>query len=146
MSEDTTIQPLYERYPDNAPGPFYVIKDQCVICALPPETAPRSITWSEQTFRFNDCIDCPTHCRVERQPQTEEEIAAAIDAACSSCAEAIRYCGTDANILAKFKDLGYERLCDALVREIAESGPAPNNGPATQLGNSGGTEGPPSVS
>jgi hypothetical protein len=141
MREDPTVQPLYERYPDNAPGPFYVIKDQCIICALPPETAPKSITWSEETFRVSDCMDCPTHCRVERQPETEEEIAAAIEAACGSCVEAIRYCGTDAKILSKFKDLGYERLCDALVREIAEPSAAPNGGPAAPNDNSTASDG-----
>jgi hypothetical protein len=81
--------------------------------------------------------------RIERQPETEEEIAAVIEAACGSCVEAIRYCGTDAMILAKLKELGYERLCDALVRGIAEPGAAPNGGPATPLGNSGVSEGPP---
>lgn len=146
MRHDPTVQPLHERYPDNAPGPFYVIKDHCIICALPPETAPHSITWSEETFRFNDCMNCPTHCRVERQPETDEEIAAVIEAACGSCVEAIRYCGTDPQILAKFRDLGYERLCDALVGGIAEPGAPPNGGPASQPGNSGATEGPPSVS
>ena len=54
----------------------YVIKGHCIICALPPETAPENITWSEETFRFRDCMDCPTHCRVERQPETAEEIEA----------------------------------------------------------------------
>jgi hypothetical protein len=81
--------------------------------------APQNITWSEETFRFNDRIDCPTHCRIERQPETDEQIAAAIEAACSSCVEAIRYCGTDPKILARFRELGYERLCDALVRPPA---------------------------
>jgi hypothetical protein len=92
MRQDKTVEPLYERYPDSVPGPFYVIKDQCIICGLPPETAPECIAWSQETFRFNNCMDCPTHCRIERQPETEEEIAAAIEAACGSCVEAIRYC------------------------------------------------------
>jgi hypothetical protein len=83
---------------------------------------------------------------VERQPETDEEIAAVIEAACGSCVEAIRYCGTDPEILAKFRDLGYERLCDALVRGIAEEGAPRNGGPATRPGNSDVTEGPPSVS
>lgn len=90
--------------------------DQCILCGLPPEIAPDNITWSERTFRFNGCQDCPTHCRVERQPETDEEIAALIEAACASCVEAIRYCGTDPKILATFRARGYERLCDALVQ------------------------------
>ena len=119
MREDTLVEPLHERYPDSVPGPFYVIRHQCIICGLPPETAPQSITWSEETFRFNDRLDCPTHCRIERQPETDAEIAAAIEAACGSCVEAIRYCGTDLKILARFRELGYERLCDAIVRRVA---------------------------
>ena len=78
------VTPKFEREPDNAPGPFYVIKDQCTICGLPPETAPSNITWSAETFRFKDCMDCPTHCRIERQPATEEELGKIIEAACGS--------------------------------------------------------------
>jgi len=118
MRNDPTVEPLFERYPDSAPGPFYVIKDQCVICALPPQTAPESITWSAETMRCSDGSVCPTHCRVERQPETDAEVVAVIEAACGSCCEAIRYCGTDPRILAKFKEWGNERLCDLLVRGV----------------------------
>ena len=119
MRKDTLVQPLYEREPDNAPGPFYVIKGQCVLCDLPPQTAPASITWSKETFR-RSCGDiCPDHCRVERQPETPEEVALVIEAACGSCVEAIRYCGTDPEILARFTERGYERLCDVLAGPAA---------------------------
>jgi len=115
LPDDKLVYPLYEREPDGAPGPFYVIKNLCIICGLPPETAPQNITWSNQTFR-RGCEDCPTHCRVEHQPKTENELNAVIEAACNSCVEAIRYCGTDPEIIARFKACGHERLCDALVR------------------------------
>jgi len=108
---DVLVTPLFEREPDSVPGPFYVVKDLCIICGLPPETAPQNITWSKQTF-LRDCEDCPSHCRVERQPKTEEEISAMIQAACSSCVGAIRYCGTDPAILKRLPT----HLCDA-VRE-----------------------------
>jgi hypothetical protein len=114
MRDYPQVSPKYEREPDNAPGPFYVVKGQCVICALPPQTAPSNITWSTETFRCQDCTDCPTHCRLERQPTTEEELAAVIEAAFGSCVEAIRYCGSDPEILARFRAVGLERLCDAL--------------------------------
>ena len=127
MREDPTVQPLYERYPDSAPGPFYVVKDQCMICDFPNQIAPQSFDWSAETFRFSNCIDCPTHCRVLRQPESDEEIAQAIEAACGSCVEAIRYCGTDPKILAKFRERGYERLCDAIMRGIVEPGAGPNS-------------------
>jgi len=113
MRDYPLVTPKFEREPDNAPGPFYVIKGHCIICTLPPQTAPQSITWSQQTFR-RDCEDCPTHCRVERQPETETELAAVMEAAIYSCVEAIRYCGTDPDILARFRAKGMERLCDAL--------------------------------
>ena len=44
MRDYPLVTPKFEREPDNAPGAFYVIKDQCIICALPPETAPQNIS------------------------------------------------------------------------------------------------------
>ena len=111
---DDLVQPLYEREPDSVPGPFYIVKDQCIRCALPPETAPRNITWDEQ-FHRSGCAGCPNHCRVEKQPETQEELDCIIEAARASCVEAIRYCGTDSKILARFRDSGCERLCDAIT-------------------------------
>ncbi len=121
MDEDTTVQPLFERYPDSVSGPFYVVKGHCIICGLPPQTAPQSITWSREKLRFKNRMDCHAHCRIERQPESEEEIAAAIEAACGSCVDAIRYCGTDPKILARFRGCGCERSCDAIVGVTAES-------------------------
>jgi len=115
MPEDTLVEPLFEREPDCAPGPFYVKKGACILCALPPNIAPQNFTWSASTFRRACGEDCPTHCRIERQPQTAEELDQVIEAACGSCVEAIRYCGADPKILARFRDLSYERLCDAMA-------------------------------
>jgi hypothetical protein len=42
--------------------------------------------------------------------------------------------------------IGWLALCTGRFRNCAEPDAAPNGGPATQLGNSGVTEGPPSVS
>ena len=134
MSGNPLVVPLHERYPDSVPGPFYVILGHCILCGLPPETAPRSITWSPETFRFQNCRDCPTHCRIERQPETEEEIASLIEAACGSCVEAIRYCGTDPGILARFRALGYERLCDAVVAPGPNQAPQPTAGRPSKRG------------
>jgi Na+-translocating ferredoxin:NAD+ oxidoreductase RNF subunit RnfB len=111
--EDTLVQPLFEREPDSVAGPFYVIRHQCIICGLPPNTAPKNISWSKETFK-RGCENCTTHCRIEKQPETPEELAQVIEAAEGSCVKAIRYCGTDPKILAKFKEIGLERLCDAL--------------------------------
>lgn len=113
MRELPLVTPKFEREPDNAPGPFYVIKDHCLLCALPPQTAPKNITWDPE-FQRGACDGCPNHCRVERQPQTPDEVALVIEAAVCSCVEAIRYCGTDPEILERFRARGLERLCDAL--------------------------------
>lgn len=114
MRDYPLVTPKFEREADNAPGPFYVIKGHCILCALPPQTAPQNITWSQETFQRSCGETCPTHCRVERQPETAAELAAVFEAARSSCVEAIRYCGTDPEILARFRAEGLERLCDAL--------------------------------
>ena len=114
MHDYPLVSPKFEREPDNAPGPFYVIKDQCVLCALPPALAPANITWSQETLQRRCGETCPTHCRVEKQPETADELALVIEAARCSCIAAIRYCGTDPEILARFRAEGLESLCDAL--------------------------------
>lgn len=40
---DKMVRPLFEREAGSAPGPFYVVKDQCITCSLPTETAPENI-------------------------------------------------------------------------------------------------------
>ena len=107
VCKNTTGRPPEERYSDSVPGPFYVVKDRCLICGLPPQVAPLNIAWSHETFLFNNRTVCPTHCRIERQPETAEELGAMIEAACGSCVEAIRYGGSDPGILAAFKERGY---------------------------------------
>jgi hypothetical protein len=113
MNQDGLVQPRFEREPDSVPGPFYVVKDACILCGLPPETAPENIGWDEP-FQRNGCGGCPNHCRVARQPATAAEAERLIQAAAGSCVEAIRYCGTDPEILRRFRKQGLERLCDAL--------------------------------
>jgi hypothetical protein len=105
------VQPLFEREPDNAPGGFYVVKGRCITCELPLAVAPRSFSWNRCP---KEREDGSLHCRVQKQPETSEEIAAMVEATIGSCVEAIRYCGTDAKILALFKARGAERFCDAL--------------------------------
>ena len=111
------VTPRYEREDDSIPGAFYVVKNQCIICELPPLTAPQNISWDDK-FRSSGCDGCPDHCRVSKQPETEEELDLMIEAAHGSCVEAIRYCGSDEHTLNRFRELGIERICDA----IPESG------------------------
>ena len=116
MRWDGLVEPPFEREPDSVPGPFYVVKGLCILCALPPETAPQNIEWDEQ-FQREGCSGRPNHCRVSRQPETAAEVESLVDAAIGSCVEAIRYCGTDPEILARFRERGYAKLCDALCRK-----------------------------
>jgi hypothetical protein len=107
------VAPRYEREPDSVPGAFYVVLDQCITCELPPKVAPATVTWDEE-FQDGGCDGCPNHCRVSKQPETDEELELMIDAAWGSCVEAIRYCGTDEYTLNRFKELDVEGICDAL--------------------------------
>lgn len=94
-----------------------MIKDRCIICALPVETAPESVSWSRCLKKREEEEDYRSlHCRIHNQPETKEEIRAMIEAAESSCVEAIRYRGTNDYILAEFRKVGMERLCDALQK------------------------------
>jgi len=117
---DPLVVPCYEREDDSVPGAFYIVKDQCITCALPPGTAPASITWDDQFYR-GGCDGCPNHCRVSKQPETTEELDQMIEAASESCVQAIRYCGTDEYTLNRFRDLGEEGLCDFYHRQAQAS-------------------------
>ena len=107
------VDALFKREADSVAGPFYVAADSCIICALPLETAPTTIRW-DANFLQGGCQGCPNHCRVSKQPETDEELELMIAAARGSCVEAIRYCGTDADTLQRFRDIGLPHLCDAL--------------------------------
>jgi hypothetical protein len=119
MRPDVLVKPLHEREPDNATGPFYVVINTCLLCGFPPEVAAQNISWNTADQPAG-CQACPRNCRVHRQPETSEELARMIEAACYSCIEAIRYCGTDPEILQRFRAEGMERLCDALCQPTEE--------------------------
>jgi hypothetical protein len=110
---DHLVPPRFEPEPDNADGAFYVIKDRCILCALPVETAPASVSWN-RCPKKREGEGSSMHCRVHNQPETEEEIRAMVEAALGSCVKAIRYRGTDERILALFRKAQMEDLCDAL--------------------------------
>src|SRR5579871_3919628 len=111
---DTMVTPLYEREEGSAPGPFYVVKDECITCSLPTETAPENIRYHQRA-----CTSCSTssldHCFVTRQPETPEELQHMIEVVVGSCVAAYRYCGTDPEILRRFVEAGCGEQCDALV-------------------------------
>ena len=107
--QDKVVPHREKPYEASIEGPFYV-SDWCLICALPVETAPANIQWH---FTKN-CGDCPSSCHIAKQPETDEELAAVLEAMCHSCVEAIRYRGTDPKVLQTLRDRGMKRLCDAL--------------------------------
>jgi hypothetical protein len=113
--KDKMVTPLYEREDGSAPGPFYVVKDECITCSLPTETAPENIRYHERP-----CTLCPTslseHCVVTRQPETAEELDRMIEVVAGSCVAAYRYCGTDPEVLRRLVDAGCRNECDALVQ------------------------------
>ena len=53
-----------------------------------------------------------TGCYFKKQPETEEETARAINALTVSCISAVRYRGTNEEILKKIIDLGGKEECD----------------------------------
>jgi len=57
------------RNPKNAPGPFYVLRDQCISCGAPQAEAPGLVT-------LDDGVGCYFH----KQPATAAEVNDAIRA------------------------------------------------------------------
>jgi ferredoxin len=82
--------------PLNAPGPFYVGKDQCIACMAPQHEAPELMDYDESAGT----------CYFKRQPQTPLETEHAIQAVYVACCDAVQYSGTDPRILARFRELG----------------------------------------
>jgi hypothetical protein len=113
---DKLVTPLFEREPESAPGPFYVVKNQCITCSLPVQTAPENIKYHERP-----CTNCPEsrteHCIVIRQPETAEEIARMVEVVVGSCVAAYRYCGTDPEILRRLVETGCKAQCDAFCQK-----------------------------
>lgn len=72
-------------HPLNAPGPFFVIHGQCLMCTAPENEAPDLMGHEEIDY----------HCYFRRQPSTPEELDRAIRAVQVSCCGAVRYAGKD---------------------------------------------------
>jgi 4Fe-4S single cluster domain of Ferredoxin I len=78
-----------ERYPENAPGPFYVEADLCILCGIPAAVAPDLVGMNEK------------HCYFKKQPSTEAELEHAVEAVNSCCCGAYRYSGEDRDVIAR---------------------------------------------
>jgi hypothetical protein len=85
---------MAEEYtPKNAPGPFVVLKEQCITCGAPEAEAPDLMAHDEEA----------NSCYFRRQPATAAETASAIRAVQVSCCEAVVYRGEDADVLRRIK-------------------------------------------
>jgi hypothetical protein len=78
-----------KRYPENAPGHFYVEADLCILCGTPAAVSPDLVEMNEK------------HCYFKKQPSTEAELAHAIRAVNSCCCGAYRYGGDDQHVIAR---------------------------------------------
>lgn len=89
--------------PNNVPGDFYVQCDSCIRCGAPEAEAPDLMEMTN------------TGCYFKKQPETKEETQSAINALAVSCISAVRYRGTDEEILKKIIDLGRKAECDCFL-------------------------------
>jgi ferredoxin len=90
-----------KRYPENAPGDFYVEADLCILCGAPAAVSPDLVEMNEQ------------HCYFKKQPTNRVELERAIEAVNSCCCVAYRYCGDDRDVIAR---LGAEACDNRIVR------------------------------
>src|SRR5579872_4377324 len=65
----------------NAPGPFYVVQNQCISCGAPQAEAPGLVTLDDGG------------CYFHKQPETDAEVNDAIRSMLVSCIEVYRYGG-----------------------------------------------------
>src|SRR5260221_6172803 len=103
----------FDAEPENAPGDFYVVHGQCLICMLPVETAPGIFGFHDASIATGS--HSGSHCYVARQPSSPAETQSAVEALTHSCCQAIRYVGTDPDIIARIRAASdCAHLCDQL--------------------------------
>jgi hypothetical protein len=102
--KETPEKPV-ERYERNSCGPFYVEAGACIACGAPERSSPDLIR-----FRGEE-----NHCYFFKQPTTSEETSRAIRALWANCCGALRYGGTDPDVLRRLADLDLADQCDERV-------------------------------
>ena len=78
-----------KRYKKNCDGDFFVEDGECILCCLPETEAPSLMKSDENS------------CYFTRQPKTKEEVDQAISAIAVSCCSAVKYGGTDKDVIQK---------------------------------------------
>ena len=84
-----------KRHGQNVDGPFYVMSDDCMACGAPELYASRLMSH-----------DSHGQCFFARQPANPEETTEAIEGTWASCCGALRYGGTDSEILVRMAEVG----------------------------------------
>jgi len=84
----------------NTPGDFYIEEGCSVICGTSEAVAPELFTVDDQ------------HCFVKRQPTTDLELDAMLEAMHHSCVECIRWKGRNPMVRQKLMQRGLQELID----------------------------------
>lgn len=77
----------------NAPGAFYVVNQDCMSCGYPHVLAPDLMAWEMNSDGR------VAHCYFRKQPETSLEVEQAVNALKGSCCDALRYAGSDPDII-----------------------------------------------
>lgn len=85
-------------HPKNAPAGFYVLYTECITCGYPHVLAPELMDWDR------DSEGRPDHCYFRKQPETALELIHAVKAVEGSCCGALRYHGSDPEIIERLKE------------------------------------------
>lgn len=88
----------------NCEGPFYVVGGECMGCGAPESEAEGMMSH-----------DSSGHCFFRAQPETLEQVDAAIRALWTSCCGAVRYAGKEQAILTRIAELGEGSKCDEAI-------------------------------
>ena len=110
------VRRAYKPHRLNAAGPFYSVRDGCIVCLAPQAAAPHVMGF----YRDPSGTHARSHCFFKKQPQTPEEVDEAIAAMSVSCVENLRYGGRDPEILRRLCEMGYRHLCDTLSTNQAD--------------------------
>ncbi len=94
----------HPKHPQNAPGDFYVEEGLCLTCTAPEHVAPDLMGHCDDSY----------HCYFKKQPSTPEETTIAIRAVQVGCCGAVRYGGSDPNIISQLVALGKSDDCDVI--------------------------------